>query len=88
MTTLEKKIEMMRQQWQNEGQAIFIEARRTCSQCNAAKSSGLREKNHDRIIIKYEVNVDAFYNELSKKLDNTQLGLEHVMDKSKEVRRS
>mmetsp|Transcript_6277 Transcript_6277/g.13622 ORF Transcript_6277/g.13622 Transcript_6277/m.13622 type:complete len:101 (+) Transcript_6277:83-385(+) len=74
----------LQKEWEREGKAIFEATRRTFSSRSNEAETGrdTRETFRDgRIIINYQVNVVAFYDDLLKRLDETQLGLEYTREK-------
>ena len=68
-------------QWRVEATDIikqFSNANKPSRKSNARDDANL----DGRIVINYEVNVHAFYSDLSKRLDIIQLNLQRVKDKS------
>lgn len=78
----------VQKEWEQEGKTIFEATRKTfSSRSNEAETAeDTRETFRDgRIIIKYQVNVVAFYDDLLKRLDETQLGLEYTREKCRKI---
>mmetsp|Transcript_27260 Transcript_27260/g.49195 ORF Transcript_27260/g.49195 Transcript_27260/m.49195 type:complete len:102 (+) Transcript_27260:88-393(+) len=75
----------LRNQWRVEANEISAQARKQFSYANkpSGKSNARDDANLDgRIVINYKVNVHAFYSDLTKRLENIQLNLQRVKEKS------
>lgn len=73
-------------QWREEGRNIFMKTRELAyEEVKENKVANVSRFRDGRIVIGYDVNVRAFYGEMSTRLDKTELYLKYVREKSELV---